>query len=331
MRLKRGLAVSIIPAIMTAASIKLKRGEDRIEVFAGDKPFTTYYFLAEVAKPYLMPLRTGSGIVVSRAYPVVNDLQGADPNARYLEPHQRPLFFGHGNVDGLDFWGEEVFSRYSSTRELNTRESKHSFGHMVLEKVEDIRDGDASATIRASFRLEDPGKNLLAKESQTYTFQGDERTRIIDCEYTIHALAMPVDLGDTKEGTFGIRLRKELSAPLVHMSNSQGGEGEPAIWGKPADWVNYSGTVEGKQVGIVVFDSPKSFRHPTTWHARAYGLLAANPFAAREFTKDDNKDGSWTIPEKKSLTFRYRVVVYDGEFTAGQLAEMYRSYTETQK
>jgi Methane oxygenase PmoA len=333
MNLRRVLAVSIlvIPAIMTAASIKLKQGEDRIEVFAGDKPFTTYYFLAEVAKPYLMPLRTGSGIVVSREYPVVNDLRGADPNARYLEPHQRPLFFGHGNVDGLDFWGEEVFSRYSSARELNTPESKHSFGRMALEQVEDIREGDDSATLRARFRMEDPGKHLLAKENQTYIFRGDDRTRTIDCEYTIYALAMPVDLGDTKEGTFGIRLRKELSAPLVRMTNSQGGEGEPAIWGKPADWVNYSGTVDGKPVGIVVFDSPKSFRHPTTWHARAYGLLAANPFAAREFTKDDNKDGSWTIPEKKSLTFRYRVVAYDGEFTAAQLAEMYRSYAETQK
>ena len=89
--------------------------------------------------------------------------------------------------------------------------------------------------------------------------------------------------------------------------------------------------VDGKPVGIVVFDSPKSFRHPTTWHARAYGLLAANPFAAREFAKDDNKDGSWTIPEKKSLTFRYRVVVYDGQLTAGQLTDMYRTYAETQK
>jgi hypothetical protein len=90
--------------------------------------------------------------------------------------------------------------------------------------------------------------------------------------------------------------------------------------------VNYSGVVSGKPVGIAVFDSPSSFRHPTTWHARAYGLLAANPFALREFTKDRNQDGSWTIPEGQSLKFRYRVLIYDGELTPAQLAEQYRQY-----
>jgi hypothetical protein len=78
------------------------------------------------------------------------------------------------------------------------------------------------------------------------------------------------------------------------------------------------------------FDSPKSFRHPTTWHARAYGLFAANPFGLREFTKDPNKDGSWTIPEGKSLVFCYRVVIRDGEFPASEIAEAYRHYANQQ-
>ena len=75
-----------------------------------------------------------------------------------------------------------------------------------------------------------------------------------------------------------------------------------------------------------MFDSPTSFRHPTTWHARAYGLLSANPFAAREFTKNKNADGSWTIPEGESLAFRYRVSIYDGELTREQLDELYQQY-----
>ena len=91
--------------------------------------------------------------------------------------------------------------------------------------------------------------------------------------------------------------------------------------------MNYSGTVSGKAVGVVAFDHPSSFRHPTTWHARAYGLLAANPFAAREFTKDEKQDGSWTVPERQTITFRYRVVIYDGEFTPAQLADMYNRYS----
>ncbi len=81
------------------------------------------------------------------------------------------------------------------------------------------------------------------------------------------------------------------------MLNSQGAEGEKAIWGKPADWVDYSGTVSGKQVDVAIFDSPKSFRHPTTWHARAYGLFAANPFGIREFTKDPTKMEAGRFPK----------------------------------
>jgi hypothetical protein len=79
-----------------------------------------------------------------------------------------------------------------------------------------------------------------------------------------------------------------------------------------------------------VFDSPKSFRHPTTWHARAYGLFAANPFGLREFTKDPSKDGSRTVPEGKSLTFRYRVLIDEEQLSPERLAELYKQYSESQ-
>jgi hypothetical protein len=115
------------------------------------------------------------------------------------------------------------------------------------------------------------------------------------------------------------------------MINSQGGEGEKQIWGKPADWVDYSGTISGQKVGIAVFDSPRSFRHPTTWHARGYGLFAANPFGLREFTRDPQKDASWTIPAGKSLIFRYRVLIHEGEFGPEQISAAYRQYAEEER
>jgi hypothetical protein len=110
------------------------------------------------------------------------------------------------------------------------------------------------------------------------------------------------------------------------MVNSAGAEGEKAIWGKRADWVNYDGKVAGEDVGIAVLDHPKSFRHPTTWHARGYGLFSANPFGLRDFTRDPNQDGSWTIPEHKSLTFRYRVVIHHGDYREANIAEAYKKY-----
>jgi hypothetical protein len=157
--------------------------------------------------------------------------------------------------------------------------------------------------VQARFVLLDPNEREVAEESQSFAFRGDAQTRTVDCEFVFYATAGPVVIGDTKEGTFAIRLAPELSAPHDQMLHSEGRRGERAIWGKSADWVNYSGTIAGKPVGIAVFDSPKSFRHPTTWMARAYGPFAANPFGLRAFTHDKSRDGTWTIPEGQSLRF----------------------------
>jgi len=325
------LAVGLASTAVMAAPVELKRAEDRIEVMAGGKPFTTYYFFKDVAKAYLMPLRTPSGVIVSRPFPVFNDVSMADRKLPGFEPHQRPLYFSHGDIDGVDFWSEAVFSSAyaAGAKQPATSRPVRAHGHMTLIKLEEVREGPDSGTIRARFSLEDPNNRVLGEETQTYTFRGDDRTRTIDCEYVLSALGNAIVFGDTKEGTFAVRLNADLGTPHDHMLNSRGAVGEPAIWGKPADWVNYSGTVSGKTVGVVACDHPSSFRHPTTWHARAYGLLAANPFAAREFTSDDKQDGSWTVPERKTITFRYRVVIYDGEFTPAQLADMYKQYAAT--
>jgi hypothetical protein len=308
---------------LQAAPVELKPSGHKVEIQIGGKPFTTYEFDSAVAKPYLMPLRTASGIVISRGFPVVNTVSPADQKTAAFEPHQRPLYFGHGNIDGLNFWAEKAFDSYYG-------HSRQAYGRMSLIKLERVSSGVQVGSLRARFSLLAPSGRVIGEETQSFTFQGDDRTRIIDCEFVVFANQGPITFGDTKEGTFAVRLGPALSAPHDHMINSNGAHGEPEIWGKPADWVDYSGSVSGKEVGIAVFDSPKSFRHPTTWHARAYGLLAANPFGLREFAKDPTKDGSWTVPEGKSLTFSYRVLIYEGKLSPSQLAEMYRQYSATQ-
>ena len=226
-----------------------------------------------------MPLRSAQGTIVTRGYPVGNEVPPGSEHDRSFEPHQRPLYFAHGNIDGLDFWGEEAFAKYFNDH------GKQAYGHMVLEKIDEARGGD-SGVIKAEFSLQGPSGRVIGDETQAFTFRGDDHTRIIDCEFTVRATHGPLTFGDSKEGTFGIRVVKELDSPPAHMVNSQGAEGEKAIWGKRADWVNYDGKVDGEDVGIAVLDHPKSFRHPTTWHARGYGLFAANPFGLRDFTRD---------------------------------------------
>ncbi len=320
--LKLAVAIGCVLSALAAAPFQLKRSGNAVDVTIGGKPFTTYHFDAAVAKPYLMPLRTASGIVITRDFPVSNTVTAADQKTASFEPHQRPLYFGHGDIDGLNFWAEQSFDKYYHGS------SREAYGRMSFTKLEAANGGSDKGSLKAQFNLLAPSGRVIAEEIQTFVFRGDDDARIIDCKFVVLASHGPVTFGDTKEGSFAVRLSKNLSAPNDHMINSHGAEGEAAIWGKPADWVDYSGTAAGKPVGIVVFDNPKSFRHPTTWHARAYGLLAANPFGAREFTKDPDKDGSWTVPEGQSISFEYRVLIYDGKLSPAQLAARYRSYAE---
>jgi Family of unknown function (DUF6807) len=298
-------------------AVEFHRADDKIEILVGGRLFTTYHFEADVAKPYFQPLRSARGTVVTRDFPIGNTIPPEHLHDKSLEPHQRPMYFGHGNIDGVDFWGEAAFPRYSSDT---------VFGKTLLRKIEDLQAGPNQGVLRASFDLVEPGGRVIAQEDQAYSFRGDENSRIVDCEFTLIANGgADLTIGDTKEGTFGLRLAPELNSPPGHIVNSEGAEGQN-VWGKRADWVDYYGTVDGEDVGVAILDSPKSFRHPTYWHARPYGLAAANPFGIREFTNDPEQDGSWTIPQKKSVTFRYRVIIHHGDTRQAAIAEAYQQY-----
>ena len=309
-----------------AEPVQFQRQGYEIHVMIGGKPFTTYYFNPDVAKPYLQPLRSAEGTNISRSYPIGNTVPEANIHDHALEPHQRPLYFDHGDINGIDFWSEEAFNKFYG------REGEgHAYGRMVFRKMDEMRAGPDSGTIQAEFDLISPNKRVIATETQTFTFSGDANTRVIDCQFVIHAGQNPVVFGDTKEGTFGIRLGPELNSPPARMIDSNGAEGEKGIWGTRANWVDYDGTVHGENLGIAVFDSPRSFRHPTYWHARGYGLFAANPFGVSFFTRDPLQDGSWTLHEGKSVVFRYRVLIHHGDYKQAGVANAYRVYAEQER
>jgi Family of unknown function (DUF6807) len=295
--------------------VDFKRSGDHVEVTMGGQAFTTYCFDAGVAKPYLFPLRSAKGIIVTRGFPMVSNIPGEDRD----EPHQRALYFAHGDINGLDFWGEAAFPKWS-------RHAASTFGRTVFRKLDEMQGGPHSGRLRAEFELITAEGKVIAGETQTYLFSGDERSRTIDCEFTIEASHGPVKMGDTKEGTFAIRVVKALDSPPGHIVNSNGANGEKGVWGKRAAWVDYYGKIEGEEVGIAIFDSPENFRYPTYWHARGYGLFAVNPFGTKEFTHDRQQDGSYTIPQNGSLTLRYRVFVHNGDYQRAGVAEAYRQY-----
>ena len=296
-------------------AVEFRRGDRQIEVLIGGRPFTTYYFDSAIAKPFLSPLRSAKGTILTRRFPMQEDIPGEDHD----EPHQRAMYFAHGDINGLDFWGEAAFPKWS-------RHAASKFGRTVFREVSAMSGGPQSGMLRVTFDLQAPDGTSIAEETQAYVFSGDDRTRSIDCEFIILANHGPLMLGDTKEGTFAIRLVKSLDSPPAHMVNSIGGSGEKEIWGKRAEWVDYYGNVDGEDVGIAIFDHPQNLRHPTYWHARGYGLFAANPFGMREFTHDRHKDGSFTVPAGGSLTLRYRVLIHPGDYREAGISEAYKQY-----
>ena len=308
-------------------AVKLQKQTDSVEVLIGGKPFTTYYFGPKSPKPYMSPLRSAQGTVVTRGFPMRTDI----PGEAHDHPHHRALFFAHGNINGIDFWGEAQSTKaqqtangvyYPTSGELPT-------GKTVFRKLDEVKSSGHHGTVKAEFELVGPDGKAIGDESQEYIFSGDDSARIIDCSFTLTAdKGVPLKMGDTKEGTFAIRVVRGLSKPGVKMLNSDGKVGEDEIWGKRANWVDYSGDVDGESLGIAIFDNPANIKHPTYWHARDYGLFAVNPFGEHDFYHDPKRDGSVTIAKGDSLTLRYRVLIHHGNAEQAHVAAAYSRYAE---
>ena len=154
----------------------------------------------------------------------------------------------------------------------------------------------------------------------------------IDFDVTMKASDGPLKFGDTKEGSFGLRVAETMKVDAKQggqIVNSEGQQ-DAAAWGQPAAWCEYHGPVNGKTVGIAVLNHPQSFRFPTYWHVRTYGLYAANPFGLKDFTKG-KLDGNHQVEAGQSLLLCYRVLIHKGDEKEGQVAEAFTRYAATKK
>jgi hypothetical protein len=306
-------------ALPLCAQVTVTQQKDRIAVQMDGKPFTEF-IIGGTNKPFLYPLRAASGTIVTRGYPLDKDV----PGEAHDHPHQKGLWFSHGNVNGFDFWSNEPFQKESPK------------GTIVLDKVKSIHSGKKEGSINASFYWLDANGNRLLREDRTMVFHDDPKLRIIDFDIDLKAL-QKVTFGDTKEGTFAMRIAAPLEEPgkenakysvkrTGKMVSSEGKEYEKEIWGKRANWVDYDGEINGEKLGIAIFDNPANPGHPTHWHARGYGLFAANIFGLHDFYNDKSKSGAVTVEPGQDLRFRYRVVIHPGDATSAGIADLYKQY-----
>ncbi|MBI1896252.1 MAG: PmoA family protein [Acidobacteria bacterium] len=309
LRSVKPLAFLLLTAAPALCGVQFQQHEGRIDVEIDGKPFTSFFYGKDAPKPYLHPLRAPSGKVVTRGFPMENI-----PGEIRDHPHHRGLWFTHGNVNGYDFWANE----------FNSRPEKR--GSVVLEKIHKVRGGKDQGVIEASFLWQDPKGNTLLREHRTMVFHADPKLRVMDFDLRLEAVSK-VTFGDTKEGTFAIRLNQQLDEKNTGtMTSAEGAQKMANIWGKRSPWVDYAGELDGEKLGIAIFDHPANPRHPTYWHARDYGLFATNIFGEHDFYRDKTRNGSMTLEPGKSLRFRYRVVIHPGDTSRSNIGKLYQEY-----
>jgi hypothetical protein len=179
--------------------------------------------------------------------------------------------------------------------------------------------------------IDNTGRKVLTQKEEV-TFRGNGENRYMDFDIRLTAEGQDVKFGDTKEGSFAVRLAtplKERNGAVI--MNSTGASGMKNCWGKKAEWVDYSGDLEGSKVGLAMMDHPGNLRYPTTWHVRDYGLFAANPFGLRDFTSDKSVDGSYVLKAGETLRLRYRIVIHPGDAAQAKIADEYREYLAESK
>ena len=303
------LAVTLVPS--AGAQVKVKAvGKELVEISIDGKPFTTLHIGADTPKPFLSPLRTGAGTVVTRRFPMEEV-----PGESHDHPHHRGLFIGYGSISGVNFWENE--------RSYTT----NNRGVITLESLDAVHGGKTSGTLEATFSWRGPTGTRMLREKRTMTFRGDGPNRIIDFDEILTA-ETHVEFADTKEGFFAIRLADSLrEANGGAMTNSLGASGEKNVWGKRAEWVDYHGTADGLAVGITIFDHPGNPNHPPRWHSRAYGLFAVNPFGLKDFEPGSSEKGGLALAAGKQLRFRYRVLIHSGVLGRDALAAQYAAYS----
>lgn len=276
----------------------------RVEVRIGDGLFTAYCYGPEFRqKPVLYPLLSPGGNPVNRELPFIDE---ATPETRD-HPHQQSLFFGYGDVNGLDFWS-------------------HAHGeHMVHRSLIRAESGAASGVIEILADWVDGADKTVLQEHRFMRFGGDSRRRWIDFQAWLVSLADALTFHDTKEGFFALRLADALREGdgTGRYRNAFGRESEAQIWGRRSPWVALTGVVNGERVTVAIFELPDSLRHPTYWHARAYGLFAANPLGRKDFAPG-REPIELRVQPGESLHFHYRVVVYTGEVEPLALDEDYQ-------
>lgn len=296
--------------VLETSGVGFREEGKNLEVLVGGKLLTVYRAdLAE--KPYFYPVNGPTGDSFTRAYPMQPDVVGE----AHDHPHQRSFWFTHGLVNGDDFWASDPLNK-----------PKETFGSIKETSRAAVASGASIGVLKTTDDWLGHDGKKVCEDERIVRFYDTKHVRVIDFDVTIKATAGPVTFGDTKEGMFGLRLASSMDVKNKTGGKITNAEGitDDNAWGKASPWVDYVGPVKGKTVGAAILNHPSSFRYPTTWHVRTYGLFAANPFGRHDFGM--KKSGEYVLPDGGSIRFAYRVILHEGDTSSAHVADAFKAY-----
>ncbi len=295
-----------------------KEAERRVDVRIDGQPFTAYIYPTTLKKPVLYPLRTEKGTLVTRGSPLQ-----PRPGERVDHPHHAGLWLNYGNVNGIDFWNNSDAIKPENVGKMGTIHHR---------KILAARSGADRGELEVEMDWMLPDGKAILRETTQFIFKGGAKYRSVDRITTLQALNDKVTFSDDKEGLLGLRVARALEAPsnkpeifadasgrpttVAKMDNtgvngaylsSEGKKGD-AVWGTRGRWCILTGSVEKEPVTIAILDHPKNPGFPTYWHARGYGLFAANPLGQKIFS-NGKEELNFTLAPKARVTFRYRILI----------------------
>jgi hypothetical protein len=311
-----GVAAKSLPA--DRISLTVNEPSRRVDVYIDGQPFTSYIWPTTLKKPVLYPLRTAKGTIITRGFPLEPRL-----GERVDHPHHAGLWLNYENVNGLDFWNNSDAIKPQDAPKMGT--IRH-------ESIVSAKGGAQQGELEVTADWLTYDNKVLLKENTRYVFRAGPDFRSVDRITTLHAQDVKVVFADAKDGMLGLRVIRALEIPsdkpevytdasgrataVAKLDNSgvngnyltsEGKTGD-AAWGTRGRWCNLTGKVGDEPVTVSIFDHPQNPGFPTYWHARGYGLFAANPLGQKIFS-NGKEELNFSLAPHATVTFRYRILM----------------------
>src|SRR5947207_6194342 len=310
--------VSADPQPGDRISVTVNEQQHRVDISVDGQPFTSYIWPSKLAKPVLYPLRTAKGTIVTRGFPLEQR-----PGERVDHPHHAGLWLNYESVNGIDFWNNSEAIKPQDAPKMGTIQQR---------SIVSVKGGSDHGELEIEADWLTYDKKVLLKERTRFVFRGGPNFRSVDRITTLRALGEKVAFPDAKDGMLGLRVVRALEIPsdkpevftdasgrpttVPKLDNtgvngtyltSEGKKGD-AAWGTRGRWCNLSGLVGAEPVTITILDHPGNPGFPTYWHARGYGLFAANPLGQKVFS-NGKEEVNLSLAPNASVTFRYRILI----------------------